>query len=139
MRKMLTMLIGAGFLITFFTARSFAGGPGTTAAGFLKIGVGARAAAMGDAFTTIVDDSTSLYWNPAGLIKMKERQLSATYNMWFAGISQGYLGLGYPLSRGIIAGGINYVDMGDFEGRDEFGESYRTFYGFCSELLSGIR
>jgi len=118
MRKILVIGTGIGLLITVFASHAFAGGPGTTAAGFLKIGVGARAAAMGDAFTTIVDDSTSLYWNPAGLVKMKERQLSATYNMWFAGISQGYLSLGYPLSRGIIAGGINYVDMGEFDGRD---------------------
>lgn len=118
MRKTLSGALIIGILILSLNLISYANGPGTTAAGFLKIAVGARAAAMGDAFTTIVDDSTSLYWNPAGLVKMKERRLSATYNMWLAGISQGYLGLGYPLSRGIIAGGINYVDMGEFDGRD---------------------
>ncbi len=106
----------------------YANGAGTTGANFLKIGVGARAAALGDAFTVIVDDSTSLYWNPAGLAKMEKRQLSATYNMWFAGINQGYLGMGFPLSRrGVIAGGVNYVDMGDFDGRDEFGNPTGTF------------
>src|SRR6188508_2040945 len=34
---------------------------------FLKIGVGARAAAMGNAMTGIVDDVTAGYWNPGGL------------------------------------------------------------------------
>jgi opacity protein-like surface antigen len=117
-----------GLLITVFASHAFADGPGTTAAGFLKIGVGARAAAMGDAFTVIVDDSTALYWNPAGLAKIEKRQLLATYNMWFAGINQGYLGVGFPLSgQGIVAGGVNYVDMGDFDGRDEAGNPTGTF------------
>lgn len=138
MRKILAIGMGIGFLIMAFASHIFAGGPGTTGAGFLKIGVGARAAAMGDAFTTIVDDSTSLYWNPAGLVKMKERRLLATYNMWFAGISQGYLSLGYPLSRGIIAGGINYINMGDFEGRDEFGELTKPFSAFALNYHLGF-
>jgi len=72
------MIIGA---LIFTRHVSSANGPGTAAGNFLKIGVGARAAALGDAFTVLVDDSTSLYWNPAGLARIKERQLSATYNM----------------------------------------------------------
>jgi hypothetical protein len=117
-----------GILVFALNISSSAGGPGTTAANFLKLGVGARAAAMGDAFTAVADDSTSLYWNPAGLAKMEKRQLSATYNMWFAGINQGYLGMSFPLSRGgVVAGGVNYVDMGDFDGRDEAGNPTGTF------------
>jgi len=128
MRKLLTIIIGIGFLVTVFADSVLANGSGTTAANFLKLGVGARAAALGDAFTVIVDDSTSLYWNPAGLAKMEKGQLSATYNMWFAGINQGYLGIGFPLSReGVAAGGVNYVDMGDFDGRDEAGNPTGTF------------
>lgn len=114
--------------IIIFGSVGYASGPGTTGAGFLKIGVGARAAAMGDAFTVIVDDSTSLYWNPAGLAKIEKRQLSATYNMWFAGINQGYLGMSFPLSGGgTVGGGVNYVDMGDFDGRDAEGNPTVTF------------
>ncbi len=127
MRRILTIGV-SGFLITLFASHAFAGGSGTTAANFLKLGVGARAAALGDAFTVIVDDSTSLYWNPAGLIRINERQLSATYNIWFAGINQGYLGIGFPLGgTGVAAGGVNYVDMGDFDGRDEAGNPTGTF------------
>jgi len=128
MRKTLWSVLVIIISIIVLTSVCYANGPGTTGANFLKIGVGARAAALGDAFTVIVDDSTSLYWNPAGLAKMEKRQFSATYNVWFAGINQGYLGVGFPLSgKGIVAGGVNYVDMGDFDGRDEAGNPIGTF------------
>ncbi len=128
MRRRLWNVLVVTIPIIIFGSVGYANGPGTTGASFLKIGVGARAAAMGDAFTVIVDDSTSLYWNPAGLAKIEKRQLSATYNMWFAGINQGYLGMGFPISRrGVAAGGVNYVDMGDFDGRDEAGNPTGTF------------
>ncbi len=128
MRKRLCSVLVIIISIIILASVSYANGPGTTGANFLKIGVGARAAALGDAFTVIVDDSTSLYWNPAGLAKMEKGQLSATYNMWFAGINQGYLGMGFPISRrGVVAGGVNYVDMGDFDGRDEAGNPTGTF------------
>ena len=39
---------------------------GTTAAKFLSVGVSARANAMGGAFTSVVNDASALYWNPAG-------------------------------------------------------------------------
>ncbi len=127
MRKILTSM-GTGILVLALVGPIYAAGPGTTGANFLKIGVGARAAALGDAFTVIVDDSTSLYWNPAGLAKMEKGQLSATYNVWFAGINQGYLGIGFPLGgTGVAAGGVNYVHMGDFDGRDEAGNPTGTF------------
>ena len=38
---------------------------GTSAATFLKIGVGARAMAMGNAASTFGRDGTVLFWNPA--------------------------------------------------------------------------
>ena len=50
-----------------FSIKASAGGVGTTSANFLKIDVGARAAAMGGAFTALADDGSSLYWNPAGI------------------------------------------------------------------------
>jgi len=39
----------------------WASGPGTTAADVLKIGVGARAIGMGEAYTAQADDVSSLY------------------------------------------------------------------------------
>ncbi len=49
---------------------------GTVGAQFLKIGIGTRAAAMGDAFTSIADDASSVYWNPAGLARLSGNTLA---------------------------------------------------------------
>lgn len=127
MRKILSKAAIISSLILTSSFVCYAAGPGTTAASFLKIGVGARASAMGDAFTAIADDATALYWNPAGLIKIKENQLSATYNAWFAEISQGYVGIGYPLVKGVLGGAINYVSIGNIEGTDEAGNPTESF------------
>lgn len=127
MKKIFINVITGSVLVLVLSFNCYAAGSGTTAASFLKIGVGARAAAMGDAFTALADDPTALYWNPAGLIKLKERQLSATYNVWFAEINQGYVSIGFPLSRGVLGSAINYVSMGNIEGRDEAGNPTGSF------------
>jgi len=49
---------------------------GTTGGQFLKIGIGTRAAGMGDAFTSVADDASAVYWNPAGLARMSGNTLA---------------------------------------------------------------
>ena len=56
---------------------------------FLKIGVGARASAMGNAMTGIVNDVTSGYWNPAGLsLSSPNPELALMHSEYFAGIAK---------------------------------------------------
>jgi len=55
---------------------------------FLKIGVGARALGMSNAFIATADDVTSGYWNPAGLANMEnDFQFSFMHSEYFAGIA----------------------------------------------------
>ncbi|TKJ43238.1 hypothetical protein CEE34_11605, partial [Candidatus Aerophobetes bacterium Ae_b3a] len=89
MRKRLSGALIIGILILSLNLISYANGPGTTTASFLKIGIGARAAAMGDAFTALALDGTSLYWNPAALSQIKTKDISAAYNSWLEEIKQG--------------------------------------------------
>jgi len=130
MRKTLWSVLVIIISIIILSSACYANGPGTTGANFLKIGVGARAAAMGDAFTAVADDSTSLYWNPAGLTRLEGWELSTMYNMWFEGISQGYVSAGFPLLGGTMGVATNYVSMGDLEGRDESGNPTGTFQAY---------
>ncbi len=56
---------------------------------FLSIGVGARALGMSNSNVANVDDVTSGYWNPAGLLKVKpDFQLGLMHAEYFAGIAK---------------------------------------------------
>ncbi len=55
---------------------------------FLKIGVGARALGMSNAFVATADDVTAGYWNPAGLAHIdSDFQVSLMHSEYFAGIA----------------------------------------------------
>ena len=55
---------------------------GTTAAQFLKIGVGPRAIGMGGAYTALADDINAMYWNPAGLSRMNSKEAFFNHVDW---------------------------------------------------------
>jgi len=81
---------------------------GTAVAQFLEIGVGARATAMGEAYTAITDDAGSSFWNPAGLANIEQRNFYLAYTSWPADISFGGFSLGWNLgSIGVV--GVNAV------------------------------
>ncbi|HEX7572958.1 MAG TPA: PorV/PorQ family protein [Bacteroidota bacterium] len=62
---------------------------GLNSAAFLKVGVGARQAALGSAVTSMDEDVTNMFWNPAGVaLKEQSAQASFTYNNWIGGLSQ---------------------------------------------------
>lgn len=56
---------------------------------FLAIGVGARALGMGNAMVASVNDVTSGYWNPAGLMNLpRDMQVGLMHSEYFAGIAK---------------------------------------------------
>jgi hypothetical protein len=68
---------------------------------FLNIGAGARGLAMGSAQIASVSDGTSGYWNPAGLVNIKDHpQLNLMHAEYFAGIGKyDYASLVFPLKN----------------------------------------
>lgn len=66
---------------------------------FLNIGAGARGLAMGGAQVASVHDGTAGYWNPAGLVGVKDHpQLNLMHAEYFAGIGKyDYGSLVFPL------------------------------------------
>jgi len=89
---------------------------GTTAAPFLKIGVGARAVAMGGNFVALANDATALYWNPAAITDLKEMNFSATHSTWIAGMTHGAILLALPISDAAGFGlELTYLTSGDIE------------------------
>ncbi len=77
---------------------------GTTAAQFLKIGVGARALGMGGAQVGVTGDISAIYWNPAALSRMNVvSELTFNHANWLADIN-------YDFAAGVMPIG----DLGTF-------------------------
>jgi hypothetical protein len=118
MRKYLSLGLAALFLMQ---NSLWASGPGTTAANVLKVGVGARAIAMGEAHTSLADDISSLYWNPAGLAYLNQSQASFMYNQSFQDMTYNHAGLGISLESGGLGGSVSYLGFGKIDGFDPAG------------------
>jgi hypothetical protein len=87
---------------------------GTTAATFLKVDVGARAVGMGSAYVSVVEDATAMYWNPAGLARVKGNEAVFSHAQWIADIGMSYAGIAVNL------GNLGNIGLsGQFETMDE--------------------
>lgn len=78
---------------------------------FLNIGAGARGLAMGSAQIASVTDGTSAYWNPAGLVNVKDQpQINLMHAEYFAGIGKyDYGSLVLPLNNNKRVLGISLL------------------------------
>jgi len=92
----LVLLVGAGSVQAQFSGLTKTG---LAAATFLTIDVGARSKAMGGAFVGMADDMSAMYWNPAGIAKMKTNGLLLSHTRWIADVNFDYAGLGIPLGN----------------------------------------
>ncbi|UCE19492.1 MAG: PorV/PorQ family protein [Gemmatimonadota bacterium] len=89
---------------------------GTSMANFLKIGVGARATAMGDAYVAVSDDITSLYWNPGGLATLKKNEALFQITDWLLDMRLYFFGISYNTGNlGTIGCSIYSFSSGEME------------------------
>ncbi len=108
-------------LAVCFLAGSANAGAGSTTANFLKIGTGARGAAMGDAHVALTDDVNSLYWNPAGLSAMRYQEVTFMHYDLVESIRYNQAAYARPSAYGTFAGGVNILDYGNIKGYDSGG------------------
>ena len=104
---------------------------GTTAAKFLSIGVGSKASGMGGAFTSIANDATAMYWNPAGLSFNNTKEVYFNHANWIADISFDYFGFTIPMNgKSTIGFNITSVTMDEMEvtryGNEDTGETFKA-------------
>ncbi len=79
---------------------------------FLSIGVDAAALGMSNAVVASTGDVNSGYWNPAGLLKLQDRQVSIMHASYFANIAQyDYAAFGMPIDDR-SAFGISLIRFG---------------------------
>jgi hypothetical protein len=77
---------------------------------FLFMDGGARAAAMGGAYSAVSGEPDSLLYNPAGLVGTERHRTTFMHNSYLAGITQEYAAYADPGGWGI---NFNRLDSGD--------------------------
>lgn len=105
---------------------------GTTAAPFLTISQGARAAGMGSAFVAVADDPSTIFWNAAGIARLNQSGVVFDHTQWIADI--GYNFAAFSLNLGSLgAVGVSFIssDVGEMsvttiEEPEGTGESFST-------------
>lgn len=83
----------------------------------LEQGVGARAAALGFAYSALADDATALHWNPAGLSAVQRREWSGSHAELAAGTKHEFLGYAQSIGHFGFGAGAEYLHHSALEGR----------------------
>jgi hypothetical protein len=78
---------------------------------YLQLLVGARPMGMGGAFAGLADDVTALFFNPAGISAIPERQATAMHAELSFDRSFNYLAASFPNHKGQSGWGISYTNF----------------------------
>jgi hypothetical protein len=125
------VILGILIFLLIFSCKTYAflEGGEPQPLGFLPMEVGARALGMGGAFSAIADDASSAYWNPAGLVQLKEREFSFMSANLTEDRKYNYIGIVEPSTSGVFAisyapcevgGNPIYDNEGNFEGYSDY-------------------
>ena len=104
---------------------------GEAGAIFLLIAPGASAAGTGEAQVAKVDDSYASYYNPAGLGFQDRSGFSGMHVNWLPNLADDlyyeFLAFKQPIGYGTVGGHLIYLNLGEQQGMDEFGNPTETF------------
>lgn len=124
--RLLILLAGIGGLLwTALPVHAKDKMTGTTGGQILKLDVGARAAAMGGAFSPIADDLYAVNYNPSGLNRLGTLSLGMMHHTGLAEVSYDYLGYTQRLKTGydeevkqlgVMGISLAYLYMNELEG-----------------------
>jgi len=108
-----------GLVLLLFSSSVLAQKPmraGTSTANYLEIGYGAAGNSMGDAYVSLVNDASAIYWNPAGLAELEQSEVMVLTQPWIANISSSFAAVGLVLPRiGALGLGLINVNYGEME------------------------
>lgn len=89
---------------------------GTTAADFLNIPIGGKAASMGGAFTAVADDATALFWNPGAISRTGRSDVYTSITNYFVDAQHTWFGAQYMITPSDAIGvSLNSLHYGDWE------------------------
>ena len=92
---------------------------GRTAADFLRIGIGARSAGMGGAYSAVSRGAEASYWNPAGLAGMEGGEIVLGHFSWYQDLNLEHGSAAFSLNdRTSLGLSIAYLNYGTVAGYD---------------------
>ncbi len=116
------------FLVIIVVGVYAKAGPGSSGAAFLRIGVGAKPVAMGEAYAGMKGDILSLYSNPAGLSSIEYRELSFSHAFWIDSINYSNFIAGTPALEGYMAVSLSGLFAGEMDKFSRFGDDMGETY-----------
>lgn len=99
MRTYIKLLLAGVLLLVPMAARAQYERPGSTTAQFLKIGVHARASAMGDAYIAMPEGAEAVYYNPAGLAHIERTAASFGHTALYASINHDFAAVAHTFGN----------------------------------------
>ncbi|MCB4757374.1 MAG: PorV/PorQ family protein [Elusimicrobia bacterium] len=118
------------YLFTFLpdVSADFRKSVGTSGAQFLKLGVNARAIAMGEAYSAVTDGADAIYWNPAGLYRIENKSFSLMHAVYLQNIYFDFASYAQRIGNaGTFALGVQYLNAGSIDQTDELGTNVGAF------------
>jgi hypothetical protein len=134
MKKIIIVL---GILFIVCASMGFAlNKTGNSGAQFLKIGIGARQVAMGEASVAIVDDANAMFWNPSRIALIEGTDVSASDNEWISDTRMMNIAAAHTFSWGTVGLHAIYMDFGSFDETNEETLGYLTGNTFTANDLA---
>ncbi len=112
---------------------------GTTSFQFLKVMTNARSCAMGEAYSSVSDNSDAVFFNPAALTKVNNFDLSIDYLDWFMDISHYAFSAAFSVRNlGTFGFQVISTDVGEIRvtSVDALGFVDGVYMGYTGEVIS---
>lgn len=102
---------------------------GSSAAEFLRLGAGARALGMAEAYTAVAEGPDAVYWNPAGLSRMTRPEAVYSRSEMPAGLHQDFVAVGLPsrFLRGTVAFAVTRFSQESLDRVDSLNRNVGSF------------
>lgn len=136
------------FLFTLCFSSLFAqnDGAGNTGLSFLKLGIGANAIAMGEAFSSVSTDATAIFYNPARLNQGEMNNVTAMYYSGMKDLTTNFIATKIKLNKfgigiGVLKTSVEGIEVRTIPGNpiDVFdSQDFSLSIGAGYEIYEGI-
>ncbi len=124
MRLLRILFSGIAIMVVVSIGRSQVGETGLA---FLKLGVGGRSIAMGEAYSTIASDPSAMYYNPASLSIGQNSALLLMHKEWIQDTRTEYIAAKAVISNLSLGVSVNATSINNIDIREVPGPSQGSF------------